>query len=138
MVVWLIVIVAPVWVAAMTYLMWVRLGGTGSGRIRDHAVRVRFIDRSDTVLRVSVVIWLGATAIVSLVGDGPFKTSWLASKVLLFSLLVTSSLGWKWLGKAIGQARVRLVSAEAGPTVVMRGSLASASACWSHIGRSWW
>ena len=114
-VVWLIAITAPVWIGAMGYLMWVRLGGVGSDRARDHASRVHAIDLGDTALRSAIVVWLGVIAVVSLAGDGPLEPSWLAWKVLLFCLLVSSSLAWKWLGKAIGQARGRVVAAAAEP-----------------------
>ncbi len=110
-----------VWVAGLAWLAMVvtiyRRESTPLGH------RLRSVD---LVVRATVIVALLATAVSSLAGAGPYRTSWLAWKVVAYAVAVAGGLGIRFALAPFGPAFGELMASGSSDRVetAMAGALA--------------
>ena len=114
-------VVPAAWVVTAVWLAMVAAVELGEGRPwRDPLRRVDFVIRSAVAL-----LTLGY-GLVSVIGEGPFATGWLAWKVLLFGAIVSSGIGIRLTLPAFSSAFGAIVTGGSTPDreAALRGAIA--------------
>lgn len=86
-------VVGVVWLGLLWHQFWVDHPNLGETRPEAHVKFQQRFRKVDIAMRVVVTAILAATAIWSLVGDGPIFATWLAVKLCLFALIVSCGIG---------------------------------------------
>lgn len=71
----------------------------------------------DQWIRYALIAVLVVSAVVSFAGDGPFRSNWLALKVMLFAYVLACGLGLRFTFAALGPAFARLMAEGSSPEI---------------------
>lgn len=86
-------VIGVVWLAGLWHQFWVDHPNLGEPRAESHIKFGQRFRTTDIGMRVILTSILAVVAVWSLVGDGPIAATWLAVKLVLFSLIIASGIG---------------------------------------------
>ena len=86
-------LIGLVWLAGLWHQFWVDHPNLGETRPESHIKFGKRFRTADIGMRVIVTSILAVVAIWSLTGDGPIAATWLAVKLVVFSLIVACGIG---------------------------------------------
>lgn len=86
-------LIGVVWLSGLWHQFWVDHPNLGETRPESHIAFGKRFRNIDLGMRVVITSILAVVAIWSLLGDGPIAATWLAVKLVMFSVIVACGIG---------------------------------------------